>query len=54
MCLQAHAFRPSGLTLSRPPYSFLPSLGDVVLLVPILIIDGQQSIVVQYFTTEYH
>jgi hypothetical protein len=33
----ARAFRPSGLTLGWPPFSFLPSLGDVVPLVPILI-----------------
>jgi hypothetical protein len=32
----AHAFRPSGLTLGRPPCSFMPSLGDVVPLVPVL------------------
>jgi hypothetical protein len=29
--------RPSGLTHGRPPYSFLPSLGDVVPMVPNLI-----------------
>jgi hypothetical protein len=33
----AHAFRPSELTLGRPPCSFMPSLGDVVPLVPVLI-----------------
>jgi hypothetical protein len=33
----AHAFRPSGLTLGRPPCSFLPSLGDVIPMVPILV-----------------
>jgi hypothetical protein len=37
MGLLVHAFRPSGLTLGSPPCSFLPSLGDAVPLVPILI-----------------
>jgi hypothetical protein len=34
----ACALKPSGLTLGRPPCSFLPSLRDVVSMVPNLII----------------
>jgi hypothetical protein len=37
----ARAFRPSGLSLGRPPCSFLLSLGDMVPLVPILISSPQ-------------
>jgi hypothetical protein len=33
----AHAFRPSGPTLGWTPCFFLPSPGDVVPLVPILV-----------------
>jgi hypothetical protein len=33
MGLLAHALRPSGLTLGRPPYSSRPSPGDVVAMV---------------------
>jgi hypothetical protein len=33
----AHVFRPNGLTLGRPPYSSLPSPGDLVPMVPYLI-----------------
>jgi hypothetical protein len=37
MGLLARALRPSGLTHDRPPCSSLPSLGDVVPMVPNLI-----------------
>jgi hypothetical protein len=41
----AHAFKLSGPSLGRPPYSFLLSLGDVVSMVPILVtsITGEQQ-----------
>jgi hypothetical protein len=34
MSLLAHAVRLSGPTLSRPPFFFLPTPGDVVPMVP--------------------
>jgi hypothetical protein len=33
----ASALRPSGLTLGRPPYFFLPSPGVIVPMVPNLV-----------------
>jgi hypothetical protein len=37
MGLLARALSPSGLTHGRPPYSSLPSPGDVVPMVPNLV-----------------
>jgi hypothetical protein len=38
MGVLARVLRPSGLTHGRPPCSFLPSLGDVVPMVSVLVI----------------